>query len=81
MLVTKDLANKVFNYIYPWGETLESIAWAIRACYIRTVQATTCQAVFIKDLIFNFTSFVDWRVITAGKQQKSEMDNYRKNDR
>ena len=22
MLVTKDIDNKVFNYIYPWGETL-----------------------------------------------------------
>ena len=29
MLVTKDLDNKVFDYIYPWGETLASIAWTI----------------------------------------------------
>ena len=26
MLVTKDLDNKVFDYIYPWCETLSSIA-------------------------------------------------------
>ena len=26
MLVTKDLDNKVFDHIYPWGETLEYIS-------------------------------------------------------
>ena len=33
MLVTKDIDNKIFDYIYPWGETLASIAWVIRASY------------------------------------------------
>ena len=27
MIVNKDLYNKVFNYTYPWGETLAYIAW------------------------------------------------------
>ena len=27
MFVTKDIDNKVFNYIDPWGENLEYIAW------------------------------------------------------
>ena len=27
-LVTKDIDNKVFDHIYPWGETLAYIAWA-----------------------------------------------------
>ena len=31
MLVTKDFSNKVLDYIDPWGENLEYIAWAIRA--------------------------------------------------
>ena len=26
-LVTKYLANKIFNYVDPWGETLAYIAW------------------------------------------------------
>ena len=26
MIVTKDIDNKVFDHIDPWGETLESIA-------------------------------------------------------
>ena len=28
VLATKYPDNKVFDYIYPWGETLVSIAWA-----------------------------------------------------
>ena len=30
MLVTKYLDNNVFEYIYPWGETLVSIEWDMR---------------------------------------------------
>ena len=30
MLITKDLDNKVFDYIYPWGETLAYVAGEIR---------------------------------------------------
>ena len=37
MLVTKYLDNKVFGCIYPWGETLASIAWAIRVSYNRNI--------------------------------------------
>ena len=50
MLVTKDLDNKVFDYIYQWGETLAYIAWAIRASYHRTIMATTGQASFVRDI-------------------------------
>ena len=42
IIVTKDLANKVFDYVYPWGETLSYIEWVIRASYHLTVQATPC---------------------------------------
>ena len=45
MLVTKDLDNKVFNYIDPWGETLIYIEWAIRAYYYFTVLSTPGQSV------------------------------------
>ena len=37
MIVTKDLDNNLFDYIYPWSETLESIAWEIRASYHCTI--------------------------------------------
>ena len=60
---------KIFDYIYLWGETLAYIAWEIRDYYHHTFQATPGQYVFFRDMIFNFVSVVDWRVITSGRQQ------------
>ena len=59
MLVTKYLDNKVFDYIDPWGETLASIAWAIRYSYHLTIIATPGQAVFGRDMLFNLASVVE----------------------
>ena len=81
MLVTKDLANKVFNYIYPWGETLASIAWDIRASYHHTIQATPGQDVFDREMILNPTSVVDWRGITAAKKRQVDIDNVQEKNR
>ena len=53
MLVTKDLDNKVFDYIDPWVETLASIAWTIRASYHLTFMFAPVQAVFDIYMIFN----------------------------
>ena len=64
MLVTKDLDNKFFDYIDPWGETLVSIAWAIRDSYHRTIMTTPGQAVFVRDVLFDLASVIDWRVVT-----------------
>ena len=60
ILVTKDLDNKVFDYIDPWGETLIPIAWAIRDTYHINIMATPVQAVFGRDMLFNLASVVDW---------------------
>ena len=65
IVATKDIDNKVFDYIDPLGETLTYISWAIRASYHHTIMITPGQAVFGKDMIFNLASVVDWRVITA----------------
>ena len=59
MLVTKDIDNKVFDYIDPWGEILSSIAWAMRACYHRTIMATPGQAVIGRDILLNLASVLD----------------------
>ena len=53
MLVTKDLDNKVFDYIYTWGEILASIEWATRASYHHTIITTPGQALFGRDILFN----------------------------
>ena len=81
MLVTKSHANKFFNYIYVWGETLASIAWVLMSSYHRTIQVTPVQAVFGRDMIFNLASVVKWRVITSGKRLQVDIDNVQENDK
>ena len=81
MLVTKDIDNRVFDYIDPWGENQASIAWAIRASYHRTIFSTPGQAVFGIYLLFNLTSVVYWLVITSAKQRQVDIDNVRENSR
>ena len=77
MLITTYIDNKVFKYIYPWGETLASVAWALRASYRRTIMATPGQVVFLRDMLFNLASIVDWRVVTNAKQRQVDIDNVR----
>ena len=67
MLVTKDLDNKVFDYIYAWGETLSSIAWEIRASYHRIIMNTQGEAVFGRDVLFTLTSVFYWQGVAAEK--------------
>ena len=81
MFVTKDLDNKVFDYIYQWGETLSSIAWAIRASYYCTIMVTPGQAILGRDILFNLASVVDWQVVTAANQRQVEINNVRENAR
>ena len=49
---TKYFNYKVFEYIYPLGETLAYIAWAIRSSYHHTIMATPGQAVFGINMLF-----------------------------
>ena len=51
-IVTKNLDNKVFDYLEQCDETLTSIAWVIRDFYHRTLKATLGQAVFGIDIAF-----------------------------
>ena len=76
ILVTKDVDNKFFEYIYTWGETLSSIALDVGASYNHTIGDTPGQAVFGIDIIFNLTLVIDWRVITAKKLRQVNIDNF-----
>ena len=60
ILVTKVVYNTTFDYIYPWGKTIAYIAWEIRASYHHTIETTTGQYVFGRDIIFQITSVVDY---------------------
>ena len=77
MLVRKDLDNKIFKHMDTWVENLPSIAWPIRDFYYRTIMATPGQSVFGREIILNITSVVDWRVVTAAKQRKVDIDTVR----
>ena len=41
--------------------------------------ATPGQAVFVRDILFNLASAVDWRVATAAKQCQVDIYNAREN--
>ena len=58
MLVTKYLDNKVFKYMYSWGETLVAISCAIRESHHRPIGSTPVQDVFGRDIIFNLESVI-----------------------
>ena len=79
IFVTKDLDNKVFDHIYPLVETLEYIAWEIRASCHHTIMVTIGQAVFGRDMLFNIASFIDWQVVTAVNQRQLDIYNVREN--
>ena len=71
----------MYCYIVPWGGTLASVAWAIRAYYHYTLGFPPGQAVFGRDILFNLTSIVDWSVVTARKQWKVDIDHVQKTAR
>ena len=60
MLVTKDIGNKLFNYIEPWSENLASIKWSIRASYHHTIWSTPDQSALGIYMILKTVSLVDW---------------------
>ena len=68
MIITKDIDNKVFDYIDTWYGTLSSIAQTIRSPYNHTIWVTPPQSVFGRDKKINLASVVDWRVITSRNQ-------------
>ena len=59
MLFSKDISNKVFDYIDPWGDNLASLSWWIRASYHITIQGTLFLSLFGRDIIYNLASGVD----------------------
>ena len=81
MLGTKDIDNKFFDYIDPWGETIIYIVWVIRSYYNLTIGAKPFQSIFCRDIVFNLMLVLDWRVITAKKQWQVYIDNVQEKTR
>ena len=70
-----------YQEIFPWGGTLASIAWTIRASYCCTFEDTPGQVFFGMYMIFNLVSVVDCQVTAAGKQRQVDIDNVQENAR
>ena len=51
MVFNQGIKKHFFDYIYPWGENLKSITWAISATYHWTLQAISVKYVFVRDII------------------------------
>ena len=81
MIDTKDLDRKVYDEIDPLGETLSSVVWAIKASYYNNLGFTPGQTVFSRDILFNLTSIIGWRIITTSNQRQVNIDNVFKNVR
>ena len=74
-MLTKNLSNRIFDYINPWGEIISSIVWAIRSLYHSTLKSPPAQLVFGRDMIFNMSEVVDWKTQTINKQTQVDRDN------
>ena len=81
MLFTKDIDNKVFDYIYPWGETLAYIAWETRTSYHHTIMATPGQDVFGRDMLFNLALLIELKFATTANKRQVDINNVRENSK
>jgi hypothetical protein len=81
MFLTKNMKEQILDYIDPFGDTLASIAWAIRASYNSATDATPAQLVFGRDMMFNIKSIVDWKALSIRKQKAIDAANVRENAR
>ena len=79
MLLTKTMKEKVLDYIDPFGETLASVAWAIRASHNTATDATPAQLVFGRDMLFNISALANWKELSNKKQISVDKANLREN--
>ena len=52
-----------------------------KTSYPRTIQAKPGQIVFVRDIISNLASVIDWRVINTEKQRQVDIDNVQEDAR
>ena len=79
MLRTFELEERELDESDPWGEILSSTAFAIRATYHTTLQATPAQLVFGRDMLLPIRINADWDLIKQRKQEEIDRNNRREN--
>lgn len=79
MLRTFQLEHNEINPMDPWSDYLAAAAWAIRATYHTTLQASPAQLIFGRDMILNTTFRANWEAIRQRKQDRINKNNQREN--
>ena len=79
MFLTKNFKETIFDNIDPFGAILASVAWAVRASYNSSTQATPAQLVFGRNMMFNISSLVNWKALAIRKQKLVDNANLREN--
>ena len=79
ILRTFELEERELDEHDPWSEFLSSAAFAIRATFHTTLQATPAQLVFGRDMILPLSYKADWDRIRHNKQQEVNRNNAREN--
>ena len=75
MFTTTTNKEHTFNYIYPLGRILSSVAWAIRSSYKSSTDATPAQLVSGRDMLFIISNLINWKVLALSKQKSVDKAN------
>ncbi|GAX22752.1 putative transposase [Fistulifera solaris] len=79
MLRTFELEERELDPIHTWKDFLSSVAFAIRATYHTTLEATPAQLVFGRDMILPITFRANWEALRQRRQQTIDKNNQREN--
>ena len=79
ILRTFELEERELYEADPWTEFLSAAAFAIRATYHTTLQATPAQLVFGRDMILPITIRANWARIKEQRQNEIYRNNVREN--
>ena len=79
MIRTYELETNYMDEENPWAGILAATAFAVRATYHTTLQATPGQLVFGRDMILNAVHMANWKFITERKQKLINANNEQEN--
>ena len=79
ILRTFELEEREINEDDPWSEFLSAAAFAIRATYHTTLEATPAQLVFGRDMILPISMQANWARIREKRQDEMIRNNIREN--
>ena len=79
ILRTFELEKRDLDETNPWMEFLSAAAFAIRATYHTTLQATPAQLVFGRDMLIPITTQANWELIRQRRQEEINRNNDREN--